>query len=572
MLRDVTCGELRINDSGKNVTIAGWIRKIRDHGEIIFIDLWDRYGITQVVFSPDNPELREKAKKLGLEWVIRVKGKVEKRPKEMVNPEIETGEIELIAEEFEILNKARVPPFVVKEDLTAEWELRLKYRYLDMRRNTVMKGFILRHKLIQKVREYLNSKGFLELETPILAKSTPEGARDFYVPSRMQPGNFYSLAQSPQLYKQILMVAGYDRYYQFARCFRDEDMRGDRQLEHTQIDIEMAFPECEDIYELGEGLMCYIVEKTLGERPTTPFLRIPYNESIEKYGTDKPDLRNPLVIENYTDIAKSGEYGIFIKNEVTEGIKIKRLFSRKELNELEAFMKNAGAKGLLYIMNEKGKFRTPIAKYFENIEDFGVSRGETLFLISGKKKEVLEFLNTLRIKLGNRYDLQSKEWRFLWVTNFPIFEWSDEDEMWTPSHHIFTQPDGDLDNIEKDPGSVIGKLYDLVLNGVELGSGSIRNHDPEVQKRLFRVIGIKDKEAEERFGFLLKALSYGAPPHGGIALGFDRICMLLAGLDSIAEVITFPKTLTGLGLMEGSPSSISSKDLKELKIDIKKNE
>jgi len=572
VLRDVTCGELRAKDSGKNVTLAGWVRKIRDHGEIIFIDLWDRYGITQVVFSPDNSELREKAKKLGLEWVIRVKGKVEKRPKEMVNPEIETGEIELLVEEFEILNKSKVPPFVVKEDLTAEWELRLKYRYLDMRRNTVMNGFILRHKLIQKVREYLTIKGFLELETPILAKSTPEGARDFYVPSRLQPGNFYSLAQSPQLYKQILMVAGYDRYYQFARCFRDEDMRGDRQLEHTQIDIEMAYAECEDIYELGEGLMCYIVEKTLGERPSTPFPRMPYKESIEKYGTDKPDLRNPLVIKDYTDIAKSGEYGIFIKNEVTEGIKIKRLFSRKELNELEEFMKNAGAKGLLYIMNERGNFRTPIAKYFENLEDFGVSREETLFLISGKKKEVLEFLSALRIKLGKRYNLQSEDWRFLWVTNFPIFEWNDEDEIWTPSHHIFTQPDGDLDNIEKNPGSVIGKLYDLVLNGVELGSGSIRNHDPEVQKRLFRVIGISDKEAEERFGFLLKALSYGAPPHGGIALGFDRICMLLAGLDSIAEVITFPKTLTGLGLMEGSPSPISSEDLKELKIDIKKNE
>lgn len=572
MLRDVTCGELRAKDSGKSVTLAGWVRKIRDHGEIIFIDLWDRYGITQVVFSPDNPELREKAKKLGLEWVIRVKGKVEKRPEEMINSEIETGEIELLAEEFEILNKSKVPPFVVKEDLTAEWELRLKYRYLDTRRDDILRSFILRHNLTQKTREYLNSKGFLELETPILAKSTPEGARDFYVPSRMQPGSFYSLAQSPQLYKQILMVAGYDRYYQFARCFRDEDMRGDRQLEFTQIDIEMAFPECEDIYELGEGLMCYIVEKTLGERPITPFPRIPYKESIEKYGTDKPDIRNQLVIKDYTNVAKSGEYGIFIRNEVTKGIKIKRLFSRKELNELEVFMKNAGAKGLLYIMNERGKFRTPISKYFEDLEDFGVSRGETLFLISGKKNEVLEFLSALRIKLGKRYNLQSDDWRFLWVTNFPIFEWSDEDEMWTPSHHIFTQPDGDLDNIEKDPGSVIGKLYDLVLNGVELGSGSIRNHNPEVQKRLFRVIGITDKEAEDRFGFLLKALSYGAPPHGGIALGFDRICMLLAGLDSIAEVITFPKTLTGLGLMEGSPSAISSKDLKELKIDIKKNE
>lgn len=572
MLRDVNCGELRVKDEDEVFTLAGWVRKIRDHGEIIFIDLWDRYGITQVVFSPDNQELRERAKKLGLEWVIRVKGKVKKRPKEMINPELGTGEIELVVSEFDILNKSEVPPFVVKEDLKAEWELRLKYRYLDIRRDMVMRGFVLRHQLMQKAREFLNNKGFLEVETPVLARSTPEGARDFLVPSRMHPGNFYSLAQSPQLYKQILMIAGFDRYYQFARCFRDEDMRGDRQLEHTQIDIEMAYPECEDIYELGEGLMVYIVEGALGEKPVTPFPRISYKESMEKYGTDKPDIRNPLIIEDYTQIAKSGEFDIFNKSDVTRGIKVKKLLTRKEIDNFERVVQDEGAKGLLYLINEGGKLRAPFAKYFKDLDGFGVVRGETLLLISGKTSEVLEPLGVLRNELGEKFELLTDGWRFLWVTDFPVFKWNEEENIWTPSHHIFTQPVGDLDKVEDDPGKVIGKLYDLVLNGVELGSGSIRNHDPGVQKRLLRVIGMTDEEAEERFGFLLRALSYGAPPHGGIALGFDRICRLLAGLESITEVMTFPKTLTGVGLMEESPSTVSEEDLKELKLEIKKDE
>ncbi len=572
MLREVNCGELHAKDSGKVFTLAGWIRKIRDHGEIIFIDLWDRYGITQVVFSPDSPALRERAKQLGLEWVIRVKGEVKKRPKDMVNPELSTGEIELVASEFDILNASKVPPFVVKEDLTAEKELRLKYRYLELRREKALKGFILRHKLMQKAREYLNSKAFLEVETPILAKSTPEGARDFLVPSRMHPGSFYSLAQSPQLYKQILMVAGFDRYYQFARCFRDEDMRGDRQIEHTQIDIEMAYPECEDIYKLGEGLLSYMVEGTLGERPSTPFPRMTYKEAMEKYGTDKPDLRNPLVIEDKTKIAKKGKFGIFNQCEVTRGIKIKRLFTRKEIDELEEVVKKAGTKGLLYLMSDGGKLRAPFAKYFKELDGFGVKNGETLFLVSGGDKEVLTSLGVLRCELGKRYNLIEKGWRFLWVTDFPLFEWNEEENRWAPVHHIFTQTIGDIKELENDAGSVLAKLYDLVLNGVELGSGSIRNHDPEVQRRLFRIIGMTDEEVEDRFGFLLRALSYGAPPHGGIALGFDRICMLLGGLDSIPEVMTFPKTLTGVGLMENSPSTVPDKDLKELKLELKKDE
>jgi len=568
VLRGVSCGELRAKDSGSNVTIAGWVRKIRDHGEIIFIDLWDRYGITQIVFSPEDRAFKERVKKLGLEWVIKVGGEVRKRPEEMVNPDIATGEIEVEATTLEVLNAAEVPPFVVQENLTAEKELRLKYRYLELRRSLALKGFILRHKLMQSAREFLNGRDFLEVETPILAKSTPEGARDFLVPSRMNPGKFYSLAQSPQLYKQILMIAGFDRYYQFARCFRDEDMRGGRQLEHTQIDIEMAYPECEDIYKLCEGLMSSMLEKGIGEKPSVPFPRVTYKEAMERYGTDKPDLRNPLVISDYTKIAKSGNFGIFNQCEITRGINIKRLLTRKEIGELEEVVKKAGAKGLLYIMNDGGKLRAPFEKYFENISGFGIKEGETLLLVSGKEKEVLVSLGVLRYELGNRYNLLDEGWRFLWVTDFPLFEWDEEENRWAPVHHIFTQAIGDLRNIENDTGSVLGKLYDLVLNGVELGSGSIRNHNPGVQRRLLNVIGMTDEEADEKFGFLLTALSYGAPPHGGIALGFDRICRLLAGLGSITEVITFPKTLTGAGLMEGSPSVVPKKDLKELKLEV----
>ncbi|MCK4528938.1 aspartate--tRNA ligase, partial [candidate division WOR-3 bacterium] len=496
MLREVDCGGLRVEDNGRTVVIAGWVRRIRDHGEIIFIDLWDRYGVTQIVFSPEDLKLREKAKKLGLEWVVRIEGEVRKRPRDMVNPEIKTGEIEVLARNLEVLNAAKIPPFVVREDITAEKDLRFKYRYLDLRRSKAQKEFILRHQLMQEARNFLNKEGFLEIETPILAKSTPEGARDFLVPSRMQPGKFYALAQSPQLYKQILMVAGFDRYYQFARCFRDEDMRGDRQLELTQIDIEMAYPECEDIYQLGEGLLSSMLEGVLAEKPQLPFMRMTYNEAMQKYGIDKPDLRNPLIIENWTEVAKKGEFGIFNKSEVIKGIKVNKLFTRKEIGELEEVVISAGAKGLLYLMNDNGEYRSPFAKYFSSLNEFNVSPGETLFLISGKEKTILPFLGILRIELGGRLNLLLEGWRFLWVTDFPLFEWDEEEGIWMPTHHIFTQPCGDTSSIEDDPGKVIAKEYDLVLNGIELGSGSIRNHDPELQKRLFKIMGMNDEEIE----------------------------------------------------------------------------
>jgi aspartyl-tRNA synthetase len=564
MLRDVNCGELRTKDDGKIVTIAGWVRKIRDHGEIIFVDLWDRYGVTQVVFSGDDVDIK-KVKDMGLEWVISVRGKVRERPEGMKNKDMDTGEIEIYALELEILNKSEVPPFVVQEDLQAEKELRLKYRYLELRREKALKGFVLRHKLMQAARKILNEKGFLEVETPILATPTPEGARDFLVPSRLQSGKFYSLAQSPQLYKQILMVAGFDRYYQISKSFRDEDMRGDRQLEFTQVDLEMSFAEMKDIFAIGEDLMCAFLKEVSNEHLSTPFSRLTYREAMEKYGTDKPDLRNPLTIDDYSKAGKSGDFGILNKAERIKGIKVKGLFSRGEISELEGTVKEAGALGLLYLSNEAGSYKGPFVKYFANLDVFGLAEGETLFLISGgKDKEFLVPLGELRIVLGEKLDLIEKEWKFLWVTDFPLFEWDDEISNWVPSHHIFTEPVAGTKDFEKNPGEVIGKQYDLVLNGVELVSGSIRCHDPEIQLKLLKIIGMSEKEAKGKFGFLLKALSLGAPPHGGMGLGFDRICMLLAGENSITDVIAFPKTLSGLGLMEGSPGEVSGKDLKEL--------
>jgi aspartyl-tRNA synthetase len=570
MLRSNTCGELTAKDSGKKVTLAGWIRKIRDHGEIVFVDLWDRYGVTQIVFSIEDSSLK-KVKTLGLEWVIAVDGEVRKRPDDMINEDMSTGEIEVYAEDFQVLNASEVPPFVVQEDIKAEKELRFKYRYLDLRRDEALKGLILRHKLMQTARKILNERDFLEVETPILATPTPEGARDFLVPSRLQKGKFYSLAQSPQLYKQILMVGGFDRYYQISKSFRDEDMRGDRQLEFTQIDLEMSFVGKEDVFSVGEDLMAAFIKEGLGEEVSTPFSRIPYREVMDKYGTDRPDLRNPLVIEDYSEPGKSGDFGILNSAEKIKGIKVKGDFSRKQIKDFEEIVKKSGAKGLLYLMNAEGEYKGSFVKYFEDCGIFGLDTGETLFLIVGKKdKEVLIPLGTLRDELGKNLKLIKDGWEFLWVTDFPMFEWDEENSCWIPCHHIFTEPTGDVKDI--DPGEIIGQQYDLVLNGVELLSGSIRCHDPEIQLKLMEIIGMSREEALNKFGFLLKALTLGAPPHGGMGVGFDRMCMLLAGKNSITDVIAFPKTLSGLGLMEGSPGSVSVEELKDLNLKVIESE
>jgi len=571
MLRDTNCGELRRRDLGKTVTIGGWVKKVRDHGEIVFVDLWDRYGKTQIVITNERRDLLQIAKTLGLEWVIIVNGVVRERPEDMINKEIDTGEIEVLAQGIKILNKSKIPPFVVEEELKAGEELRYRYRYLDLRREKMHKKFQLRHQVFNIIRNYLGERNFLEVETPILAKSTPEGARDFLVPSRLHRGKFYALAQSPQLYKQILMVSGFDKYYQFAKCLRDEDLRGDRQFEHTQLDIEVSFTDESSVFDLMEGLMLGVFNDVLKLAIRLPFPRMTYKEAMERFGSDKPDLRNPLEIKDYTKVAKSGKFKIMIENSETRGIKVKGFFSRKQIDELETIVKKAGAGGLLYLIND-GKYRGPFVKHFDDLSPFKVQNGETLFLISGERKIVLGSIGVLRKRLGDLLDVMEAGFKFLWVTDFPLFLYNEDEKHIEPCHHIFTQPKAkDMEYLDKDPLKVIGRQYDLVLNGIELASGSIRNHNSELQKKLFKVLGMSDEEIENRFGFLLEALSYGAPPHGGIAMGMDRLCMIMAGSKTIRDVIAFPKTYLGMGLMEGSPSKVGENELKELHIKVVKD-
>ncbi|MCD6245559.1 aspartate--tRNA ligase [candidate division WOR-3 bacterium] len=572
-LRTHTCGELNGKNDGLNVILAGWVKKKRDHGEIVFIDLRDRYGVTQVIIEEGRGDLKEQVKNVRGEFVVRVFGIVRKRPSNMVNKDIKTGEIEVVANKIEILNESEVPPFEIKDELSVQEELRLKYRYLDLRRDTLKETIIARHKTIQSMRTFLSEKGFLEIETPVLTRNTPEGARDYLVPSRNHIGKFYSMAQSPQLYKQLLMVAGFDRYYQFARCFRDEDMRSDRQPEFTQIDIEMSFVDEEDVFKITEGLMKKVFHDVISYDLETPFLRLTYKEAMEKYGSDKPDLRFGCQINDITDMVKNCGFGVFENSDFTFAYNTKQLLSRKQIDEYNDIAKKYGLPGLFYLKYTDEELKGSIVKYLSEdaknklIEKLDIKNGDTLFLASGKWKRTLEALGACRRKTGNDFYIKDNEikYNFLWVTEFPLFEWNEDEEKWEPCHHIFTMPrDEDIEYIESDPGRVHGKLYDLVCNGVEISSGSIRAFKKEIQERIMNVIGLSNEEAEKRFGFLIEGFKYGAPPHGGIAPGLDRLIMIMLNRDNIRDVIAFPKSLQASGIMEDSPSEVDEKRLTEL--------
>lgn len=571
--RTAYCGELRRSDAGRKVILFGWVQRIRDIGNIVFVDLRDREGLVQVVFSGEEKKILERAKKLRMEDVIGIRGMVRERTKGARNPELPTGDVEVEAEELDVLSTSRVPPFVITDPPRASEELRFKYRYLDMRRPRLQRNIKLRHLAALCVRNYLNQKGFLEIETPFLTKSTPEGARDYLVPSRMYRGRFYALPQSPQLFKQLLMIAGFDRYFQIVRCFRDEDLRADRQPEFTQIDIEMSFFKRDVLFEIVEGMMASMFE-LIGEKISLPFSALTYRESMNRYGTDAPDLRYEMEIKDITEIASGTESNV-LRGAVSSGGVVKGFFSeggaslsRRQLDELDQKAKSLGARGTIWIKKKKG-FRSSLRISENDLNSIWneLSRKEEgLALIVADRDEVaLKVLGELRRELFPVEKTKEGNFKFAWITDFPLFEWSDEESRLVSVHHPFTSPhEDDLSFLEKSPLSVRSRSYDLILNGVEIGGGSQRIHDRELQEKIFIVLGLKKEETEEKFGFFLEALNFGVPPHGGIALGFDRIIMLLAGEDSIREVIPFPKTTSALCLLTGSPSEVSSRQLEEL--------
>lgn len=581
MYRTNTCGELNISSAGNEVTLCGWIQKSRDLGGMTFIDLRDRYGITQLVFNMEtNRELCEQARKLGREFVIQASGTVRERSNK--NMKIPTGEIEIDVKCLNILNRSELPPFTIEEDTDGGEELRMKYRYLDLRRSSVRNNIILRHKVAQEVRKYMDSIDFVEVETPVLIKSTPEGARDFVVPSRMQPGTFYALPQSPQTLKQLLMVAGFDRYFQIVKCFRDEDLRADRQPEFSQIDCEMSFVERDDILNTFEGLARYLFKTIKGITFSEPFVRMPYSEAMAFYGNDKPDLRFGMKITEITTIAKGHGFGVFDTAEYVGGIVAQGCseYSRKQTDELTDFVRRPqiGAKGMVYIKyGTDGTLKSSADKFFSGddlkkiAESMNALPGDLILLLAGEKKKTLTALSELRLEMGNRLNLRKRDvYVPLWVIDFPLLEWDEETARFYAMHHPFTSPNPeDLPLMETDPGRVRANAYDLVINGVEIGGGSIRIHDAAVQKLMFKVLGFSDDEAAEQFGFLLNAFRYGAPPHGGIAFGFDRWVAMFGGQDSIRDFIAFPKNNSGRDLMLDTPAEISAKQLSELNIILK---
>ncbi|MFC3810786.1 aspartate--tRNA ligase [Lacihabitans lacunae] len=578
MLRTHTCGELRSSDANSEVTLCGWVQRIRDKGGMIWIDLRDRYGITQLIFEEGktDQQLVEKVRTLGREFVIQAQGLVVDRLSK--NDKIETGDIEVQVKSIEVLNPAKLPPFLIEDDTDGGDELRMKYRYLDLRRNIVRKNLLLRHKVSQQTRIFMDAQNFIEVETPVLIKSTPEGARDFVVPSRMNPGEFYALPQSPQTFKQLLMVSGFDRYYQIVKCFRDEDLRADRQPEFTQIDCEMSFVEQEDILNMFEGLIKHLF-KTVKEIDLPEVPRMTYADAMKFYGSDKPDIRFDMKFVEVNDLVQNKGFQVFDDAELIVGINATGCaeYTRKQVDELTEWMKRPqiGAKGLVYIrFNADGTIKSSVDKFYseEDLkaigERFGAQKGDLILLLSGQADKARKQLNELRLEMGTRLGLRNpNDYKVLWVVDFPLLEYGEEEKRWFAMHHPFTSPKPeDIPLLETDLGKVRANAYDLVINGTEVGGGSVRIFQKQLQQKMFEVLGFTEEEAKKQFGFLLDAFEYGAPPHAGIAFGFDRLCSLFGGVDSIRDFIAFPKNNSGRDVMIDSPSSISEAQLKELSI------
>lgn len=583
MKRTATCGSLRASDDGKTIILNGWVHRNRDHGGIHFINLRDRYGETQIVVDEDVPApLAELAGSLKFEYCVAIEGLVRKRPDSMINPDMPTGEIEISVKNIEVLNTSLTLPFMVEDETDSNETARLKYRYLDLRSKGMQNRIILRNKVTYALREYLQKDDFLEIETPTLIKSTPEGARDFLVPSRLHAGKFFALPQSPQLYKQLLMVSGFDKYFQVARCYRDEDARGDRQLEFTQIDIEMSFVSKDDIFAVAEGMMGHIFREALNTELPVSFERLPYDDAMNLYGSDKPDLRFGLAFQDFASFVPDSEFSVFKSVLESDGV-VKAMvvpgaaagYSRKKISDLEETAKTFGAKGLAWMKVTAEGLDGGISKFFTAQADdikkgLGASEGDLILLMAANWKTACNSLGAVRSRLGKDLNLiDESQFKFVWIVDFPLFEYNEEDQAWEPAHHMFSMPqDQYLDTFETDPGPVKGDLYDLVLNGYELASGSIRVHDPELQQKIFNVVGFPKEIAEERFGFLLESFRYGAPPHGGIAAGLDRLVMIMAGKSSIKEVIPFPKNSAGMSPMDDSPAIVDTDQLQDLHLQV----
>jgi len=581
-IRTHTCGELSEQNVGNKVILNGWVDRRRDLGGLIFIWLRDRYGISQVVFEPDiNKDAYELSKKLRSEFVISIEGLVRKRPEDAINKDLETGRIDVLADQLIILNEAETPPFAIKDETEAFEDLRLKYRYLDLRRPVLQKVLLLRHKIYQMVRKYFDENNFVEIETPVLMKSTPEGARDYLVPSRVHKGKFYALPQSPQQYKQLLMVSGFDRYFQIVKCFRDEDLRADRQPEFTQIDVEMSFITKEEVFSIVEGLMKILFKEIWNIDLILPLKRLSYEKAITEYGSDKPDLRFGMKLYALNEIFSKSEFKVLRDVVESSGIVTGLLapdcasFSRNQIDGLTDLVKKLGAKGLVWFKVQEKGIDSPTAKFLSDeekknlVSELKAKPNDLILILAGERNSTLNHMGLLRLELAKKLELIKPETppSLLWVTDFPLFEFDEETNRFYAMHHPFTSPKmEDVDLLEKDPGKIKAQAYDLVLNGSEIAGGSIRIHNSELQARMFKALGIGDEEAQQKFGFLMNAFKYGAPPHGGIAFGFDRMIMLFAGVESIRDTIAFPKTASAMSLMDECPSSVNEQQLKELHI------